>query len=743
VRLAARVIALVAAACGSLAALGMPPASAAATPATATPATATTATATTATATVTIPRADPSGDRITLTAVSPAVLRPGDTLLVTGTIDVTSTAADGIPTTVRLVRGRSSLTSRADVDEWSAATGAVSGTELGRQPLDPAAPRNAIPFQFTVPADQVRPGRAYGVSPIAVDVVTAKGTSVSALRTFVGWQRSADYEALSLAWLLPVTLAPDTALTADDPTARTAAWTKQVGAGSRLAALLRATASQTVGYAVDPAVLGPSGRTPAQDAADPASAVRSAFSMSLSAASATHPVFALPQNDPDLAALTAPDLGPTLSPAASQLLAEAVGQSTRLTDAAVTTRGTLAWPADGALPSGREAALRAAYASRLDAILVSTQVTDPSARLTPPALGVAPLGTTVLRWDDRLGALLARLKTPREAVLAAQEFVAQTAALLAERPSISRTILAVPPRGFDAGLDADLVSTFFDATKQVPWLRTVGVDSAMLPGRGLDSAPPLPTDAPASRVTPTDPASAAASNGPAAGRSLLARVFQQRSVIDQLSSVLAQGSPTIAAWSDLPGQAASTRWRTDPAGREALLAGLEQSTATVSNGLMVIPQTTNFLADEGVMQLTVVNSLDEPVRGLRAVLAPGNGRIVVVDPGAPVDIAANAKATVSVRLAVLAQGLVPVNAWLTTADGTRIGAVQQLTIRAAPPGAWLYIGMSVLFGLILIAGIVRAVRRPPRMVVDTRGLDPVDPTPEAPVVAPVQRHTAP
>ena len=735
-RLAARVIALVAAACGSLAALGMPPASAAAT-------TATTARATTATATVTIPRADPTGDRITLTAVSPAVLRPGDTLLVTGTIDVTSTAADGLPTTVRLVRGRSSLTSRSDVDEWSAATGAVSGTELGRQPLDPAAPRNAIPFQFTVPADQVRPGRAYGVSPIAVDVVTAKGTSVSALRTFVGWQRSADYEALSLAWLLPVTLAPDTALTADDPTARTAAWTKQVGAGSRLAALLRATASQTVGYAVDPAVLGPSGRTPAQDAADPASAVRSAFSMSLSAASATHPVFALPQNDPDLAALTAPDLGPTLSPAASQLLAEAVRQSTRLTDAAVTTRGTLAWPADGALPSGREAALRAAYASRLDAILVSTQVTDPSARLTPPALGVAPLGTTVLRWDDRLGALLARLKTPREAVLAAQEFVAQTAALLAERPSISRTILAVPPRGFDAGLDADLVSTFFDATKQVPWLRTVGVDSAMLPGRGLDSAPPLPTDAPASRVTPTDPASAAASNGPAAGRSLLARVFQQRSVIDQLSSVLAQGSPTIAAWSDLPGQAASTRWRTDPAGREALLAGLEQSTATVSNGLMVIPQTTNFLADEGVMQLTVVNSLDEPVRGLRAVLAPGNGRIVVVDPGAPVDIAANAKATVSVRLAVLAQGLVPVNAWLTTADGTRIGAVQQLTIRAAPPGAWLYIGMSVLFGLILIAGIVRAVRRPPRMVVDTRGLDPVDPTPEAPVVAPVQRHTAP
>ena len=33
-----------------------------------------------------------------------------------------------------------------------------------------------------------------------------------------------------------------------------------------------------------------------------------------------------------------------------------------------------------------------------------------------------------------------------------------------------------------------------------------------------------------------------ASNGPAAGRSLLARVFQQRSVIDQLSSVMTWNS---------------------------------------------------------------------------------------------------------------------------------------------------------------------------------------------------------
>lgn len=241
--------------------------------------------------------------------------------------------------------------------------------------------------------------------------------------------------------------------------------------------------------------------------------------------------------------------------------------------------------------------------------------------------------------------------------------------------------------------------------------------------------------------------SAGNGTGPGTGAGLdasrLTRILDQRATITALAELLGSDSPTIARLTDLPAQVASTRWRADPAGRDVVLGELEQATATLTDGVTVTPQTTNFLADEGVLQLTVVNSLDEPVTGVRAVLAPGNGRLVVIEPGAPVDIAAHAKATVSVRLAAVAQGLVPVNAWVTTASGTRIGAVQQLTIRAAPPGAWLYVGMGGLFALVLIAGVVRAVRRPPRQVVDTRGLDPVDPTPEEPLVAPVERHTAP
>ena len=776
-RLAARVVALVAAACGSLAVPGMPPATASpASPVTASPPASPASDTFSAasafpvarrapsTSALSTPDLDPGSAVITLDSIAPAVLKPGDPLLVTGSVGPPSApgsattapsaitapnSLDDQPAVIRLVRSRIALATRSEVDDWAASTGPAQGTELARHTLDPTGPGGQVPFRLTAPAEDLRLPRAYGAIPIAVEVLSARGTSIAVIRTFVGWQRSKDYVPLALAWLLPVTLAPDPALSATAAAARTSAWDNQVGPTSHLTALLSATAAHTVGYAVDPAVLGTVGQANAQAPADPADPVPAGFEQALRAASARHPVFALPYADPDLGALTSPALPADTASKATAFLHDLVGGSGLLSQRGVTVAGTLAWPADGTLPQGREAALRTAYGASLDAILVSAGATDPTARLTPPTAGLAPLQTPVLRWDDRLSGLVSGLRTPSDGLLAGQQFIAQTVALLGERPSIARTFLVVPPRGFDATVAPEVMSRFLDATAQVPWVRTVSCDSALRPGPGLDAAPPLPTapEDPSTPVTRAGIPSAGNGTGSGTGAGLdasrLTRILDQRATITALAELLGSDSPTIARLTDLPAQVTSTRWRADPAGRDVVLGELEQATATLTDGVTVTPQTTNFLADEGVLQLTVVNSLDEPVTGVRAVLAPGNGRLVVIEPGAPVDIAAHAKATVSVRLAAVAQGLVPVNAWVTTASGTRIGSVQQLTIRAAPPGAWLYVGMGGLFALVLIAGVVRAVRRPPRQVVDTRGLDPVDPTPEEPLVAPVERHTAP
>lgn len=304
-----------------------------------------------------------------------------------------------------------------------------------------------MPFRLTAPAEDLRLPRAYGAIPIAVEVLSARGTSIAVIRTFVGWQRSKDYVPLALAWLLPVTLAPDPALSATAAAARTSAWDNQVGPTSHLTALLSATAAHTVGYAVDPAVLGPVGQANAQAPADPADPVPAGFEQALRAASARHPVFAVPYADPDLGALTSPALPADTASRATAFLHDLVGGSGLLSQRGVTVAGTLAWPADGTLPQGREAALRTAYGASLDAILVSAGATDPTARLTPPTAGLAPLQTPVLRWDDRLSGLVSGLRTPSDGLLAGQQFIAQTVALLGERPSIARTFLVVPPEG--------------------------------------------------------------------------------------------------------------------------------------------------------------------------------------------------------------------------------------------------------------------------------------------------------
>ena len=86
-------------------------------------------------------------------------------------------------------------------------------------------------------------------------------------------------------------------------------------------------------------------------------------------------------------------------------------------------------------------------------------------------------------------------------------------------------------------------------------------------------------------------------------------------------------------------------------------------------------------------------------------------------------------------MVAVAQGLVPIEAWLTGPTGTRLGNSTMIEVRAAPPGAWLYVVSAAVLAGMLIVGVWRAARRPSR-VPDSVVLDPVLPTPEPPYVEP-------
>ena len=52
---------------------------------------------------------------------------------------------------------------------------------------------------------------------------------------------------------------------------------------------------------------------------------------------------------------------------------------------------------------------------------------------------------------------------------------------------------------------------------------------------------------------------------------------------------------------------------------------------------------------------------------------------------------------------------------LTTRTGAPVGVAGTIEVRAAPPGAWLYVAFGGALGVILVVGVVRSLRRPSKV----------------------------
>ncbi len=651
---------------------------------------------------------------IRVDAVTPAVVGPDQTATVSGQIVAPAGAAILNPT-VRAVRSRQSLMTRGDVDTWASATSNPSGTEVARVTVPGTfTPGQSGGFTLALPAAALTLSRSYGAVPIAVQVLGPAGSVLGTVRTFVGWNRLVDYTPISLAWVVPMTLDADPALSSASAATRTAAWQAAVGPDSRLARLARATATANVAWAIDPAVLGRDKRTPAQVAADPVTPVIAPFQEQLRQGATRHTVLALPYADPDLAAASDGPLMPDLVARGSALGAALNAP----------VRTGVAWPADGALPPGREAALRAAYSQGLTAILTSTQLTETGRSLTPTAPAVGVLKTPVVRWDDRLSALAGQTTAANSGALVTQEFVAQVAMLLGERPGVARTFLVAAPRGLDPNPDS--LSRLLAASESLPWVSTIDVMQAVSEA------------AKAGKPTVDQLSPLAAEDPPVLTPTMLNSLEQEKAVIATMSHTLVDSAGFSLQWQDTVDQLTSVRWRKNPPGHAELLGQVYSATGAVSQGLSITEQTTNFLADEGLLRVTIVNDLDGAVEGIQLNLVPTNPRVRVVAPADPVRIEPHSKATVQVRVEAVAAGIVPVNASLTTSDHVAIGQPATLTVRAAPPGAWVYVVAGSVLGLILFVGLVRGLRRPAATPAHLQDLDLVNPVAEPLLEDPVR-----
>lgn len=654
-----------------------------------------------------VPTAATDTSVLALGAITPPAAGPGVTVTVTGSV-VARTARLADPS-VRVVLGATSVVSRASVDAWATSTAAPGGLEVGSVKIGRAVDAGtSAPFTITIPPGRFLLNRSVGIIPVAIQVRDTATSTSEYTHTFVGWQRTKQYEPIRLAVVAPVTLSPSAALFDTDAATRTAAWTAELAPGARINRILDGTdvdgpsGPVPVTWAVDPGVLGTDA---AADAAASASGTGGSSDVDalvpvvaplvtrLATGAGRHTLWALPQADPDLAATV------TTSPADPTVSAEVAASAALGRQLGVNTTTGIAWPVDGSFEAFREAGLRQAYASTgLQAVVGSSSALPATSGFTGQAPRRTGSGLTLLAWDDVLSRLSTQTTTPAEGALTAQRFVAETEAILAESPGVSRTFLVAMPRSLDP--DVGALRQVLGTLAQTPWVQLVTTGELQQQAQTQDP------------VASTSKGSWDGYGEPQVDAARLRRITDERRTTGEIASVLGANGEAYKnrLWTMLD-QLPSVRWRANPAERDRLDSLVTGAAATATRGISVAPQTTNFLADEGTLQVTVVNDLGVAVDGVRLSLSPTNPRLRIVGQPDPVQIAAGSKAVVPVRAEALAAGLVLINATLTTADGTPIGVPGVITVRANPPGYTFYIVGGAVVALILVLGVVRTLRR--------------------------------
>jgi len=606
----------------------------------------------------------------------------------------------------------------------------VARTSLSRT----LAPGSVTAFALTVPATAISHRESFAVLPLRVDVVgttPAVTRELGDLHTFVPTLSSVKrYEPLSIAWLVPLTLDPNPALHGVDSPARTAAWTKAIGAGSRLDRLIQGTENADVTWAIDPAILGPplkpasvgapgstpsASNAPAPDGSattDRVTQSTAALARRLRAAAPRHTLWSLPYADPDLAALLHLASG-------TRAMAAAISRPSTLDAAISRARTDIAWPVEGTLTSQSEAQLRRAFsAPGLAAAVTSSSTLTNRSGSTRDASRRSSGGLPLLAYDEALSRTLAQTSASSTGAVTIQRFLADSMALLGERPGTrNRSVLVAAPRTF-AG-DPTVLRHFFAAIAKTPWLIPTTTGQLLTASEGL--APEVPGVGPTGTAespetatpppvsnTASDPLSPGTSPLTSAG---LATTAITMSAITGIASISDDSHLFQVRWTDAQNQKLSARWRGHPDDLAAIDAATTSAITAVSRRVTVAPSSVNFFADRGVLQVTVVNDLAVPIHDVRLTLTPAQPRLRIEQQPGPLKIGAKSRTNVPLQVTSIAAGLVAIEAVLTTPNGTPLGQNARVDVRVQPTSTWIYWVLGGLAGLVLVLGTYRSLRR--------------------------------
>ncbi|PYF96278.1 hypothetical protein SAMN05216184_12232 [Georgenia satyanarayanai] len=650
---------------------------------------------------------------VSLTDVSPAVLTPGEDLVVRGTVTNGTGTEIAVPE-LRLRAQQSAPISRSLLERWLDPTSLSATTLLHAERLeDPVAAGESVAFTLTVPADAVPFAPTYsgwgprGIEVTAHDADAPVLTDVPATRSFLLWWPDLEVETMPLAVLAAAApTAPERAAAQESGTRLDAV------AAERLEPLLAALDRPAVDLAVDPSLLvdvpgvvdltagEPADEEPTEEPSAPSTTPKTALRATLGdfADAPGRTVHALLWADADAAALTHADR--------TDLLGDVMAaRDTALEEVGLAAGTGLAWPAADTPDADTVTALSEAGAT---AVVLPSSSLAPTSQLTytPSArAGVAVDGATLpaVLADERLSALLAGTLLPvapdqapveLDPVTARQYLLAETAVVTRERPADRRDLLLTVPRDF-AG-DAEVLADQLTALAQAPWLERVGLAEMLgreAPDVERENLPETVVEdgevdaAELDRVTDVLERTAA-----------FAGVLEEpEALVDPVRASLLE--VTSAAWRQLPGT------------RAELIDAAEDASAARRHLVAARPGSTlNLINEEAHIPVAVTNEMSRPAHVVVR-LSPRDPRLVA-DEEVALEIPPEQSATAQVPVHAVGSGNVVVDVVLTAPDGTPIDEPTEIQVRVRAD--WETVGTAVAAGLLvimLVAGLVRTVRR--------------------------------
>jgi hypothetical protein len=658
---------------------------------------------------------------LAITSVSPAYATPSKTVTVSGTLtNTSSTALSGL--SIQLLSG-SPFDSRNQLQDYA------DGSYLGDQPVIGAvttltktlAPRATAGWSVALSPSAV-PMAGFGVYPLAAQAENASFTPLTVSRTFLPfWPGTNDPQPEDIAWVWPLIDQPRQAIC---PGLLNNGLEGSLAGGGRLRGLLEAgstyASSAHLTWAIDPALLANVATmtkpytvtTPARvrdgecgGTSERASQAAISWLKQLKLATAGQPVFVTPYADADIAALIHDGMNADLTRAFSEgrsVASSLLGRSFSASAPASSTNLTgMAWPADGIADYADLENLAAS--DGIDTVLLdsSTMPPSPTQNYTPTAQTTTPDGVgaplKVLLSDNTITQIIGSADSAPDSKATAfaveQRYLAETAMIAAEQPSVARAVVVAPPRRWDppAGLANDLLAE----TVHAPWLRPVSL------------AQLAAVKNPSGQATRQPPR---AQSRAELGQPLLSQARQLDQQARLLMSVEQDPDPALTYAS---AAVESSAWRGGGRAGQKGAALAQQLLAYLRSNereLKVLGvQRVTLGGLKGTVPVSISNALSYTVHvKLQAessggVTGVGQPRTVIVPPGE--------QETFRVAVTATNVGSATLRFRLLTPEGVPFPGVTSMTVQATNYGALVLVIIAAALGVFVLTAGGRALRR--------------------------------